>query len=75
MSLSVESLVHVILSSPSLPNWRMIDDETIACMIDGKEMIRVNIIIENNAVMLNAVLHVPHDYEHMDGHAGLRHDA
>lgn len=45
----------------------MIDDETIACMIDGKEMIRVNIIIENNAVMLNAVLHVPHDYEHMDG--------
>lgn len=30
-------------------------------------MIRVNVIIEDNAVMLNVVLHVPHDYEHMDG--------
>lgn len=57
----------VILSSLSLPNWKRIDDESIACMIDDNEMIRVNVIIEDNAVMLNVVLHVPHDYEHMDG--------
>ena len=51
----------------SLLNWKRIDDESIACMIDDNEMIRVNVIIEDNAVMLNVVLHVPHDYEHMDG--------
>lgn len=56
-----------IMSSLSLPNWKRIDDESIACLIDDNEMIRVNVIIEDNAVMLNVVLHVPHDYEHMDG--------
>lgn len=49
-----------IMSSLSLPNWKRIDDESIACMIDGNEMIRVNVIIEDNAVMLK-VMKQPHD--------------
>lgn len=35
----------------SLLNWKRIDDESIACMIDDNEMIRVNVIIEDNAVI------------------------
>lgn len=60
ISLFVDSLVHAILSSPSLPNCKPIDNESIACMIDDNEMIRVNIIIENNAVMLKTMKQ-PHD--------------
>lgn len=50
----------VILSSLSLLNWKRIDDESIACMIDDNEMIRVNVIIEDNAVMLK-IMKQPHD--------------
>ena len=49
-----------ILSTLSLPNWKRTDDESIACMIDGNEMIRVNVIIEDNAVMLK-IMKQPHD--------------